>query len=87
MKGFDDYTVDRIWNGLATVRSTNVEDAYDTGKGLILKLKGTNQKMTLQHAQLAPELRWGTNKKEWRSKFKPYRKYKLLDYKWIPDEE
>ena len=73
--------IKRLWNGLASIRDHEMEDAKKKG-GLVLKFEG--QKMTIPLDKL-DKLSFQAHKTKIQSKINPNQTYELIDIKFTPD--
>lgn len=81
MSDFISVKVDRLWHGLASVRSYTVDKAIQEGRGLRIEFNG--RQMTVHKANVHSGRR---NKREFTSKINNER-YVLVDYPWKEDRD
>lgn len=80
-----DYNCDRLYNGIASVRSYVIDECIKKRLDLRISIKGTNRKMTIPWEHLGSPIMFQTQTKEFKSKFDG-KVYTLKDFKFIDDK-
>lgn len=80
-----DIVLKRLYKGLADIRSDNVRKAYDLGDNIVVTVEGEKGVMTLTPQDLKNKVILVS--KEFKSLFRGSKPYKLISYKWIPDNK
>lgn len=77
-----EYTVKRLYNGLASLRDYQVQIAIQKGQDILIKYQ--NQKMTIPHDEIPK--RGTLSKVKTKSKYNG-KEYKLVDFRFKPDNK
>lgn len=77
------YTVNRLWNKLASVRDYVVSDCLENSQDLKIVLKDSDAFMTIPSHELEQRM-FQAHKTKMKSKFDG-KEYTLIDFGWMPD--
>ncbi len=76
--------VNRLFNGIASVRDYRLKKAIQTGQDIELHCK--DESMVIKNEEIQEKV-FQINPTKYRSKFEPYNEYELLDFKWTADKQ